>query len=194
MKITEKIRVGIIEKSRMLREFLTASVKAEQDLKVAFSCSVVSCDFVDDKADVILLQWEGLNNLYAQGKRESNGNCRFIIINADCDNLNIVQCIQSGVAGFTIPDSPFEDIVGAIRSVAAGNWAIPSSISFKLFNQLAVGSDPGTITPAMVMKRITNREHQIIPLIAKGLSNKEIAQRLNIATYTVKTHVHNILD
>jgi DNA-binding NarL/FixJ family response regulator len=193
MQTIDKIQVGIIENSRMLRESLMASIKSERDMSVAFSCSVVMWDFVNHKADVILLQWEELNDWWVQGKRESPNDGRLIIMNADFDKLNVVQCIQSGVAGFTLKDSPFEDIANAIRSVAAGNWAIPSSITFRLFNQLAVGMEVETMDPAMVLNRITNRERQIIPLITEGLSNKEIAQKLNIATDTVKTHVHNIL-
>lgn len=194
MQTMDRIRVGIIENSRMLREFLTDSVRSERDMVVAFSCSVLRWDLTDNKADVVLLQWEGLQDLCVQGKREGKIGGRLIVINTDPEKLNIVHCIQSGVAGFTLRDSPFEDIAGAVRSVAAGNWAIPSSITFQLFNQMAAGMYPAYSDPTMVMERITNRERQIIPLIAEGLSNKEIAHKLNIAIDTVKTHVHNILD
>ena len=81
-----------------------------------------------------------------------------------------------------------------IRSVAAGNKVLPPLMTESLFAQIA--REVGGQARASVVEavRMTRREREVIDLIGEGLSNKEIAQRLNIATHTVKSHVRNVME
>ena len=108
---------------------------------------------------------------------------------------DVHQYIDGGVNGFIMKDATADDIVKAIRSVASGtDLPPPPPPPGPRVSSEAVGSGPGgggAQTPGTV--RLTKREQEIKDLIAAGLGNKEIAQRLNIATNTVKSHVHNML-
>jgi DNA-binding NarL/FixJ family response regulator len=80
-----------------------------------------------------------------------------------------------------------------IRAVAAGNKVLPPSLTGSLFLQLVQRTPRKGQQPLKPVK-MTNREREVVALIAEGLSNKEIATRLHLAVDTVKSHVHNILD
>lgn len=107
---------------------------------------------------------------------------------------DVHQFIDGGANGFVMKDATAEDIVKAIRTVASGTDLPPPPAPARAFGSDVAGAgtlSTGSPTPGSV--RLTKREQEIKDLIAAGLGNKEIAQRLNIATNTVKSHVHNML-
>jgi DNA-binding NarL/FixJ family response regulator len=106
----------------------------------------------------------------------------------------IAQFVNAGVAGFILKDATFDDFVATIRSVADGARVLPPPMTGTLFSQIAKAAVQRGGATAMEAVRMTQREREVIGLIAAGMSNKEIAQRLNIATHTVKSHVRNIMD
>jgi DNA-binding NarL/FixJ family response regulator len=91
-------------------------------------------------------------------------------------------------------DATFEDLVRVIRSVAAGTKVLPPQMTSTLFSQIAKEAINANEFSAIDAVRMTARERQVIELIAEGLSNKEIAARLEIAAHTVKSHVRNIME
>jgi two-component system NarL family response regulator len=108
--------------------------------------------------------------------------------------VDIIESVEAGASGFILKDASIKDFLGTVRSVAAGTKVLPPPLAGSLFSHVidhALKKGKGSLSAAV---RMTKREREIIALIAEGLSNKEIAQRLNIATYTVKSHVHNILE
>ena len=84
--------------------------------------------------------------------------------------------------------------VTTIRSVAAGQKVLPPRMTQSLFSQIVNAARSGEVEPTLEDVRMTPRESEVIALIGEGLSNKEIAQRLNIASHTVKSHVRNVMD
>ena len=107
---------------------------------------------------------------------------------------DIVEFVAAGASGFILKDATVKQFLGSIRSVSQGAKVLPPTLTDSLFSHivdLAVTKKKGNRISAV---RMTKREREIIALIADGLSNKEIAQRLNIATHTVKSHVHNIME
>jgi DNA-binding NarL/FixJ family response regulator len=106
----------------------------------------------------------------------------------------IAQFVNAGVAGFILKDATFEDLVDTIRAVAAGARVLPPRMTKSLFSQIAGVSVQRDKRAAFEAVRMTPREHEVVGLIALGLSNKELAQRLNIAPHTVKSHVRNVMD
>ena len=85
-------------------------------------------------------------------------------------------------------------IVATIRSVAAGHKVLPPRMTESLFSQIAKAADAQGHAQVLEDVRMTRREREVIELIGEGLSNKEIAQRLNIAAHTVKSHVRNVME
>jgi DNA-binding NarL/FixJ family response regulator len=109
-------------------------------------------------------------------------------------NEDIVQFVNAGVSGFVLKDATFDEFVATVRSVAAGEKVLPPSMTESLFSQIAKGADARGHDQLLEDVRMTRREREVIGLIGEGLSNKEIAQRLNIAAYTVKSHVRNVME
>ena len=107
---------------------------------------------------------------------------------------DVIEFVKAGANGFVMKDATLDDLVRTIRSVAQGADVVPSALTGTLLSHIAQHVVARPIPGVEQAVRMTKRERQIMDLIAEGLSNKEIAQRLNIATYTVKSHVHNILE
>ncbi len=107
----------------------------------------------------------------------------------------ILEFVQAGVSGFILKDATVDDFLRTIRSVAQGNKVLPPHLTDSLFSQIVERALTGTNKAGLLKSvRMTKREKQVIELIADGLTNKEIAQNLHLSTYTVKSHVHNILE
>jgi DNA-binding NarL/FixJ family response regulator len=107
---------------------------------------------------------------------------------------DIVEFVKAGASGFILKDATVKDFLRTVRSVIHGGKVLPPPLVGSLFSHVveyALAKGPGQLKRGV---RMTKREREIIALIADGLSNKEIAQRLNIATFTVKSHVHNIME
>ena len=107
---------------------------------------------------------------------------------------DIVEFVNAGVSGFILKDATFEDLVSTIRSVADGAHVLPPEMTSSLFSQIAKEAVVRGKAAALECVRMTAREREVIDLIGEGLSNKEIAARLTIATHTVKSHVRNVME
>jgi len=107
----------------------------------------------------------------------------------------VAEFVQVGVSGFILKDATIDDFLHTIRSVAAGKKVLPTSLTDSLFSQIVeYAVKNGKADRLMKAVKLTQREHQVVNLIARGMSNKEIASELHIAVHTVKSHVHNILE
>jgi len=107
---------------------------------------------------------------------------------------DIVEFVEAGASGFILKSATVKEFLGTIRSVAQGEKILPPSLTGSLFThvlEIALKKKKGKLSNVVQM---TKREREIIILISDGLSNKEIAQQLAIATHTVKSHVHNIME
>lgn len=119
---------------------------------------------------------------------------------AQCLGLNIspngdtvIRCADAGIKGFVMRDAGKDEIVEAIRAISLGQPVVPAPVAGELIayiTQRGNGKGNGRPDPLAVLSR---REREIVAGLDEGLTNKEIAQRLNIAPFTVKNHVHNIL-
>ena len=107
---------------------------------------------------------------------------------------DVADYVRAGASGFIMKDASFEEFFDTIRAVAAGAEVLPKALTTSLFTQIALNVAVGNKTKVLESVRLTNREREVIDLLGEGLSNKEIASRLNIATHTVKSHVHNVLE
>jgi len=104
----------------------------------------------------------------------------------------VVACAQAGLLGYVPCTASIADLVSAVRRAAGGDTVCSVAMADGLFRHLR-GVALGAL-PSEAERALTRRQMQILRLIDKGLSNKEIAQRLSLGTSTVKNHVHEILD
>jgi DNA-binding NarL/FixJ family response regulator len=116
---------------------------------------------------------------------------RIIAMDILPEQVDIVEFVKAGGSGFILKSASVEEYVETIRAVARGEKVLPAVLTASLFTQIvesALQSDQGIPENAI---QLTQREKEIVHLISEGLSNKEIAARLNIATHTVKSHGRN---
>lgn len=107
---------------------------------------------------------------------------------------NIIESVEAGASGFILKDAPVKEFLATIRSVARGINVLPPLLTGSLFSRVIENGLKKGERKLMSAVRMTKREREIIALIADGMCNKEIAQQLNIATHTVKSHLHNIME
>ena len=104
----------------------------------------------------------------------------------------VYAALRAGASGFLLKDTPRRELLHAIEVIAAGDALISPGVTPRLIAEFAARRDPQTPPPALA--ELTDREHDILLLVAQGLSNAEIAGRLVISPLTAKSHVRNILQ
>jgi len=120
---------------------------------------------------------------------------RVIVMDLVPIQADILRFVKAGVSGFILKDATTADFMRTIRSVAGVDKILPPHLTGSLFSQIIDNGvkelGPSKLTQSVGM---TKREREIVELIAEGLANKEIAYKLSLSVYTVKSHVHNILE
>ena len=196
--LAEKISVALIEDNRLVREGITALFSQLSDIEIVAGRS--SDDLGPMKAmrpQVVLLDIgfrKGESLRVAAKVRSEFPDAKIVVMDRVSVQEDIAEFVNVGVSGFVVKDATVDDLASTIRSVANGVSVLPPPMLNALFSQMAreTGGRGGAYAAESV--RLTPREHQVISLIAEGLSNKEIAGRLDIATHTVKSHVRNVMD
>jgi len=115
---------------------------------------------------------------------------RLIALGIDSEDV-IVTCAEAGICGYTTRDASADDVVAAIESAGRGELVCPPRVAGRLMRAVATLAEEAGPAP---IGRLTNREREVLALIAEGLANKQIARRLGLELPTVKSHVHNILE
>lgn len=199
--MAEKIRLLIIEDNPLLREGISAIIKRQSDIKVvsAPGSGKKPIQKISELKPNVLLLDLGLRNqssleLVRKVRSDSPG-IKIIIMDLAPTESDILLFVRAGVSGFVLKGASTEDFLKTIRAVAHGKPVLPQLMTGSLFSQIVAQAVKGPLPPRVIESvRMTKRERQVILLIANGLSNKEIADKLHLSTYTVKSHVHNILE
>jgi DNA-binding NarL/FixJ family response regulator len=198
--MAKKICVFIIEDNRLVRDGLATLLDAESDFKVVGSAEGGSSALVqvrETKPHIVLVDAAlGSHDSHrlVESVRKESPDSRVVVMDLLVQQEDVIAFIRDGASGFILKDATVQDFVKTVRLVAEGANVVPPALTGTLLSHIvdqAVTRDAASVVAAV---RMTKRERGITELIAEGLSNKEIAQRLNIATYTVKSHVHNILE
>jgi DNA-binding NarL/FixJ family response regulator len=196
-----KTKVLLIEDNRLLREGIAAALDDHGDFEVVAVAedgdTVRKLKESGKSPDVVLLDLglEKTNSLQLMGiLRAEQPEVRIIAMDMLPDQTDMVEFVEAGGSGFILKSASLEDYVDTIKAVAKGEKVLPTVLTSSLFTQIVESAlKSGKDIPDSAIQ-LTNRERQIVDLISEGLSNKEIAVRLHIATHTVKSHVHNILE
>jgi DNA-binding NarL/FixJ family response regulator len=194
-----RIKLVVVEDNRLLREGLTVMLKEQPDITVIASLSNGDALIRGKrlKPDLILLDFvlrssSSLN--LVRSIRKINPDARVIVMDLAPIQPSLVEYVQAGVAGFVLKDATFADFLQTVRDVARGKKVLPPTLTSSLFSEIATHATRQGRGNPFKSVRMTSREREVIELIAEGLSNKQIAVRLNLAVDTVKSHVHNILE
>jgi two-component system nitrate/nitrite response regulator NarL len=191
------ITVLVLTPTRLYREGLSALLGARDGIDVIGTAPAVDEALValsTLRADVVLLDIDMPNALSAARKMVAVAPAIKVIALALEDQTDrVLDCAEAGMAGFVNQDASVDDLLSAITAATTDELTCTPKIAAALLHRVAdlARTAPGQEHDVL---SLTNRETDIIKLIDKGLSNKEIAARLCIGVATVKNHVHNILE
>jgi RNA polymerase sigma factor (sigma-70 family) len=196
----KKIRLLLIEDNRLLRNGILAILKPQKDIVII----AASGDGKDTllkikqlKPNVVLLDLglRSQNSLHVvEIVKKDFPEAKIIVMDLAPVQADILQYVKAGANGFILKDASLNDFLITIRTVAEGSTVLPPLLVDSLFSQIvdhAVREGKSKLNEAIKM---TKREREVIELLGEGMSNKEIGQKIRISTYTVKSHIHNIME
>jgi DNA-binding NarL/FixJ family response regulator len=198
--IMKRIRLLLIEDNRLLRNGILAILKPQKDIVII----AASGDGKDTllkikqlKPNVVLLDLglRSQNSLHVvEIVKKDFPDAKIIVMDLAPVQADILQYVKAGANGFILKDASLNDFLITIRTVAEGSTVLPPLLVDSLFSQIvdhAVREGKSKLNEAVKM---TKREREVIGLLGEGMSNKEIGQKIRISTYTVKSHIHNIME
>lgn len=192
---TQHIRVLIADDHAIVREGLRALIETEPHMElVAEAADGVeavqkACEL---KPDVILLDlmMPRKNGIAAIKEiKQENPEARILVLTSFAEDELVFPAIKAGALGYLLKDSSPQELLQAIRNVHHGESSLHPTIARKLIGEL---HHPPSLPPTP--EPLTEREVQVLNLVAQGLSNQEIAEVLSVSERTVRTHVSNILN
>ena len=189
--VNTKIRVFVVDDHLIIRRGLSLIVKDEQDMVLVGEASdgrEAVESITSMKPDVVLMDIElpGISGVEATKKiSESNPNTAVLILTSHEREDLLFQSLRAGAAGYTLKSTDSEGLLAAIRTVNAGEVCISPSMATKLVGDYLdrSGNPEGTDT----YSSLSNREREVLPLLAEGHSHQTIATKLQVSPFTVQT-------
>jgi DNA-binding NarL/FixJ family response regulator len=197
------IRVLIADDHPIVREGLRKLLELEDDFQVIAEAAdgrEVLERVQELDPDILLLdiRMPNLDGLGAmQSLQHLNKKARVIVLTASDDKNEFVQAMKLGCSGIVLKQTAPDLIVKSIRKVHAGEIWLDSNTTAAVMRQFASPmADVGSVTPGKARERspLSQREREIVTLVAQGYKNKEMAEKMFISEQTVKNHLHNIFD
>ena len=194
------IRVLVADDQALVRGSFRLLVDTAPDLEVVGEAAT-GAEAVEiaarEKPDVLLMdirmpEMDGIEATRRITASGATADVRVLILTTfDLDEY-VYAALRAGASGFLLKDTPPADLLAAIRVIAAGDALLAPAITRRLIAEFARRPEPGR-QPAATLDSVTDREREVLTLIARGLSNAEIAQALHVTTATAKTHVGRLL-
>jgi DNA-binding NarL/FixJ family response regulator len=192
------IGVLIVDDQALVRAGFRMVLEAEDDLQVvgeAASGSEAVEEALRAQPDVVLMdvRMPELDGIEATRRLVAAGSSARVVMLTTFDlDEYVYSALRAGASGFVLKDIPPEQLVDGIRAVARGDALLSPSVTRKLIEEFARRPDPPSATSS-ALAELTPRELEVLGLIARGLSNAEIASDLFVSEPTVKTHVAHVL-
>jgi DNA-binding NarL/FixJ family response regulator len=193
-----RARVYIAAENRLLREALSRTLTRQEDIDVVgLHCTGPFRveGLIEEKVDILLLTSRGslAEDIFViRQARLTAPTVRILLVGMTEDETEFFQYVRAGVRGYLPRDASAEDVLEAMKAVHAGGAVCPGSLCallFQFFEREATSVHSASIHPRL---GLTRREQQIVPLIAQGLTNKEIANQFCLSEQTVKNHLYRM--
>ena len=194
----EPIRVAVVDDQELFRRGLTMLLGVEDDIEVVgeagdgVAATELAATAVPDVIlmDVRMPKRSGIEACVAI--KDVAPTARIIMLTVSDEEADLYDAVKNGASGYLLKDSSIDEVAQAIRVVADGQSLISPSMAVKLIDEFKQMSRPEkSQVPGL---RLTERELEVLRLVAKGLNNREVAKELFISENTVKNHVRNILE
>jgi two-component system nitrate/nitrite response regulator NarL len=188
-------RVVVVSPIRIYREILANALTQYGSIGVVATVAHISelgPILTDAAVDVVLFDLAVEGGLTALRWLAHFFGLKVVALGLSDEEAHIIACARAGIAGYVTPDDTLNELVRRVHDATAGEFNCSPRVAATLLRSLAASTiSDGSLT---ITGRLTPRESEIVQLIARGLSNKQIAGHLTIQVATVKNHVHNILE
>ena len=207
--LKSKIRIVVADDHPIFRDGLCKLLALEEDFEVVAQASdgrQVLDVLQQHEPDILLLDLKmpGLDGLATlQRLQAARNKTRVIVLTASDDKNEFVQAMKLGTSGIVLKQTATELLIKSIRKVHAGEIWLDSHTTAAVIRQFVASEEPSSMTsqsspPPMQRDRerspLSQREREIVALVAQGFKNKEMAEKMFISEQTVKNHLHNIFD
>jgi DNA-binding NarL/FixJ family response regulator len=198
--VNPQVSITLLAQNRLLLEALTRILRKKSEFVVvqATTWNPETARLAQDSDCEVLLIDSSVTDAFGfqlvQDIVGASDGLKALMIGMECDEETFLKAIGAGVAGYVLKDASAMDVVSAIRAVARDEAVCPPRLCRSLFRYVA---STCTNLPSLRVKSqlgLTRRQQQLVPLLAQGLTNKEIALQLNLSEQTIKNHVHRMLQ
>jgi DNA-binding NarL/FixJ family response regulator len=195
-----KIRLLLIEDNRLLRDGILSILRPHKDIVIIAASGDgknTLAKIKQLKPNVVLLDLglRSQNSLHVvEIVKKDFPLAKIIVMDLAPVQADILQYVKAGANGFILKDASLNDLLITIRAVAEGSTILPPLLIDSLFSQIVEHAVREGKTKLKEAVRMTKREREVILFLGEGMSNKEIAQKMRLSTYTVKSHIHNIME
>jgi DNA-binding NarL/FixJ family response regulator len=193
------LRVLIADDQAMVRAGFRMILEAESDIEVVGEAkdgeeALAAARRVRPDVVVMDIRMPRLDGVAATRRLldEPGSTTRVVIVTTFDDDENLYEALRAGAGGFLLKNAPPEQLIEAVRTVAAGDGLLSAAVTRRVIEEF-VRRKPSDVPPTDALSELTERELEVLCLIARGLSNAEIAEELVITPATAKTHVGRIL-
>jgi DNA-binding NarL/FixJ family response regulator len=201
---TDAIRVVVADDHALFRRGLEMVLESEPDIEVVAEANhggeavAMATEHVPDLVlmDVRMPAADGINGGIeaTQAIKDAVPNTKILMLTISDEEEDLYDAIKAGASGYLLKEISIEEVADAIRSVHAGQSLISPSMASKLLTEFATMAKKDEEKQQMPAPRLTDREMEVLTLVAQGLNNRDIAKELFISENTVKNHVRNILE
>lgn len=198
--MTERIRVLVADDHVLFRRGLEMVLAAEDDIDIvgeAGDGAEAYARAVDLLPDVVLMDVRMPRRSGIEACSDIKSavpSARIVMLTISDEETDLFEAVRAGANGYLLKDVPGEEIAEGIRAVMGGQSLISPSMAGALLAEFAELSRRSTETVRVPVPRLTERELEVLRLVARGMANKDIATQLFISENTVKNHVRNILE
>ncbi|MEV5573418.1 response regulator transcription factor [Spirillospora sp. NPDC052269] len=197
--MTDPIRVLVADDQALLRGSFRALIETTPDLTVVGEAAT-GLEAVEQaralRPDVVLMdvRMPHMDGIEATRHIHRSGNAAAVLILTMFDlDAHVFSALRAGAAGFLLKDTPPADLLNAVRVVAAGEALLAPTVTRRLIAEFTRHPAPEGGPIPRTLDGVTDRERQVLTLVARGLSNTEIAERLHLSLATVKTYIGRLL-
>jgi DNA-binding NarL/FixJ family response regulator len=194
------LRVLIADDQALMRAGFRMILGAEPDLEVVGEATTGHEAVVEVarlRPDIVLMdvRMPEMDGIEATRRLlDGNGDTKVVMLTTFDMDEYVYEAFRAGASGFLVKDVPPEQLIAGIHSVAAGDALLAPSVTQRLIQEFVRRPPDGIRTPSPELSRLTAREVEVLRMVARGLSNGEIATELFVSETTVKTHVAHLLS